>query len=118
MNLKLSEKHGLNPSITKCWICGNDIGIVLLGRLPNDVEAPMSACYGDICDKCGKDLELADLLIEVKDGTERSNPYRTGYVVGIRKGIIDANKLYNGIGFVEQSMLKEILGSNYGVQRN
>lgn len=29
-------KHGLNPSVTRCFWCGKDIGVALLGRLPTD----------------------------------------------------------------------------------
>ena len=47
----LSKKHGLNPSITVCPICGKEIGIALLGKLKGDEEAPRKI-IGDLCDDC------------------------------------------------------------------
>lgn len=32
-NIRLSEKHGVNPSITVCPICSKEIGIALLVNL-------------------------------------------------------------------------------------
>lgn len=39
-DIRVSEKHGVNPSITICPICGKETGIVLLGKLKGDEEAP------------------------------------------------------------------------------
>lgn len=33
MSVRLSPKHGLNPSLVVCPICGEPISIALLGRL-------------------------------------------------------------------------------------
>lgn len=49
--IRLSEKHGVNPSITVCPICGKETGIALLGKLKGDEEAPRKI-IGDICDDC------------------------------------------------------------------
>lgn len=35
----LSKKHGLNPSITVCPICGKETGIALLGKLKGDEKS-------------------------------------------------------------------------------
>ena len=46
-SIKVSEKHGVNPSMEVCFICGQDTGaILLLGRLPGDKEAPRHAATG------------------------------------------------------------------------
>lgn len=50
-SIRLSEKHGVNPSITICPICGKETGIALLGKLKGDKEAPRKI-IGDICDDC------------------------------------------------------------------
>lgn len=47
----LSKKHGLNPSMTMCPICGKAEGIALLGHIKGDEEAPRYI-QGDICDEC------------------------------------------------------------------
>lgn len=49
--IRVSEKHGVNPSITICPICGKETGIVLLGKLKGDKEAPMRI-LSDPCDDC------------------------------------------------------------------
>lgn len=38
--IRVSEKHGVNPSITICPICGKETSIALLGKLKGDKEAP------------------------------------------------------------------------------
>lgn len=49
--IKLSEKHGVNPAITLCPVCGKEIGITLFGKLKNDAEVPKYV-IGDICNEC------------------------------------------------------------------
>lgn len=44
MGIHLSKKHGVNPSIEICAVCGKGIGVALLGRLKNDAEAPREVC--------------------------------------------------------------------------
>ena len=50
-DITLSKKHGLNPSMVICPICGKEIGIALLGKLKGDKEAPRKI-IGDLCDDC------------------------------------------------------------------
>lgn len=49
--IRVSEKHGVNPSITICPICDKETGIALLGKLKGDKEAPMRM-LSDPCDDC------------------------------------------------------------------
>lgn len=49
--IRVSEKHGVNPSITICPICGKETGIALLGKFKGDKEAPMRM-LSDPCDDC------------------------------------------------------------------
>lgn len=49
--IRVSEKHGVNPSITICPICGKETGIALLGKLKGDKEAPRKIIL-DLCDDC------------------------------------------------------------------
>lgn len=49
--IRVSEKHGVNPSITICPICGKETGIALLGKLKGDKKAPMRM-LSDLCDDC------------------------------------------------------------------
>jgi hypothetical protein len=47
----LHPEHGLNPSIELCIVCGEEMGIALLG---NNIkgQAPHHICTGEICDNC------------------------------------------------------------------
>lgn len=58
----LSKKHGVNPSITVCPICGKEIGIALLGKLKGDEEAPRKI-IGDLCDDCISKLDNDKIYI-------------------------------------------------------
>lgn len=44
----LHPEHGLNPSIELCIVCGEEMGIALLG---NNIkgQAPHHICTGEIC---------------------------------------------------------------------
>ena len=76
--LRLSPKHGVNPSITHCECCWKEIGIAMFGRLEGDAEAPRDVAMG-LCDDCQKVIDAKGLIIiEVKDGETGKNPYRTG----------------------------------------
>ncbi len=55
--IRLSEKHGVNPSVGVCFWCGRDNGTVVLpGLLPDDAEAPRRAVWDwEPCDVCIED---------------------------------------------------------------
>lgn len=40
MGIHLSKKHGVNPSIEICAVCGKGIGVALLGRLKGMQRLP------------------------------------------------------------------------------
>lgn len=50
-NIKLSPKHGVNPSMLQCACCGKDMGLALFGRLKGDAEAPR-IIKNDLCEDC------------------------------------------------------------------
>ena len=90
MNIKLSDKHGVNPSINHCFICNKDTNIVLFGYIKGDKEAPKHCCTGDLCDDCKEKLKTHVAIIEMKNKT---NPERTGRIAFVsRKNIIIENK--------------------------
>ena len=53
--IRLSKKHGVNPSLAVCWWCNKETGdIILPGRLPGDEEAPRQAVWNyEPCSACG-----------------------------------------------------------------
>ena len=78
--IHISPKHGVNPCIPRCFFCGEDKNeVALLGRLPNDAEAPRHAILDhEPCDKCRAFMDRGIILISVRDGGSGDNPYRTG----------------------------------------
>ena len=112
-SITLSEKHGLNPSVTHCMCCGKEIGIALFGRLKGDVEAPRDV-YDGLCDDCQKVVDAQGLLIiEVRDGESGNNPYRTGRLVGITKEAKEKafKDINSSICYMEQSMFSQMFNN-------
>lgn len=70
-NIKISEKHGVNPTIPVCFWCGGQKNeVALLGKLPGDAEAPMSMWIpGDYepCDICMEKMTLGITIMEAAD---------------------------------------------------
>ena len=69
--IKLSKKYGVNPTLCKCFFCGEDKHIALLGHIGDyrkneDIEAPKE-CIMDYepCDKCQENMSMGVTLIEV-----------------------------------------------------
>lgn len=70
--LRLSPKHGVNPTIPVCFFCGEDKQeIMLLGKIGaknEDLEAPMRAVYDyEPCDKCKALMAQGITLIGVNN---------------------------------------------------
>lgn len=61
--IRLSEKHGVNPSLMLCPYCGKSTGIALFGKLEDDKEAPRSVVGSDLCDECKKKIQDGFVLI-------------------------------------------------------
>jgi CRISPR/Cas system-associated protein Cas10 (large subunit of type III CRISPR-Cas system) len=89
----LSPKHGVNPSLEQCFVCLQDMGVILFGRLKGDAEAPRKVCLGsnsEPCPKCQELMKQGVILISVDEAKtkDRSNPYRTGGFVVVRDKFI------------------------------
>lgn len=71
MDILLSPKHGLNPTIPICFWCGEEKNeIALMGRIGDarkgeDFEAPMHAVLDyEPCNKCREKMSLGFTMIE------------------------------------------------------
>lgn len=66
-SIKVSPKHGVNPTIPVCFFCGQPKNeIALLGRLKGDAEAPMHSILDyQPCDECREKFSQGVLLIGV-----------------------------------------------------
>lgn len=95
MAIHLSEKHGVNPTIPKCYYCQNDKNeILLLGQLPGDREAPRGIYDAVPCDECANLMKMGIICISIRDGETLGNdenlpnPYRTGGWVVVTEAAI------------------------------
>ena len=116
-SIRLSEKHGVNPSVETCFVCGNDTGVILFGKLPDDKKAPRSVCIGHICDECTETMKVGVFLIEVDlaKTTDKKNPWRTGRLSAIRdeafRRIFGENSpaLKKRLAFVENELYSKLI---------
>jgi hypothetical protein len=114
MSIRISEKHGVNPTIPVCFWCGKEKNeIALLGKLKGDIEAPMY-CVLDYepCEECQKKWNLGvaligtskkplnDTLPPIKD-TPEETLYPTGQWLVVTK---EAAKRYFGKVVTEEEI--------------
>lgn len=66
-SIRVSEKHGVNPTLGICAFCGKETGeIALLGKLPGDKEAPKHSILSyEPCDECKAQWAQGVAIIEV-----------------------------------------------------
>lgn len=66
-SIKISPKHGVNPTIMKCFWCGESKNqIALMGMLPDDAEAPKNLVADfEPCDKCKEEMAKGITLMAV-----------------------------------------------------
>jgi hypothetical protein len=55
-SISVSEKHGVNPSVMLCPVCGKGTGVALFGKLPGDKEAPRNSRDMNPCEECQKQI--------------------------------------------------------------
>lgn len=90
-SIRLSPKHGVNPSVTLCFFCGQEVGVVLFGLMEGDQQAPRR-CVTDMepCDECKGWMEKGIILIGIDP--ELSDPklgpggfWRSGHYVTVKE---------------------------------
>lgn len=100
--IRLSPKHGLNPSLSPCHICGAEKNeIIIAGKItipanrPGgpavDAEAPKAAIWNNTpCDTCIELMKQGVILIEVlnDEQPEDGNPFRTGRQLVVKDAAI------------------------------
>lgn len=66
MSIKLSDQHGLNPSISVCFFCGEDKELKLFGKLKGDAKAPKRIVADYMpCKACEEKMRKGATIIEV-----------------------------------------------------
>lgn len=109
-SLKLSPKHGVNPTIMHCFICGKDTGLALLGKLKNNEEAPKHMTNPhELCEDCKKQIDAGNkFFLEVKGNSDNDHPERTGRLVCIRGEALPDVK--SPISYMEHSVFEKMFG--------
>ena len=80
--IKISPKHGLNPTIPVCFWCGKQKNeIALMGRMENDIEAPKNMVLDYVpCEECQNHMAMGVAVLEASDcpHTEGQPPMQKG----------------------------------------
>lgn len=109
-SIKLSPKHGVNPSVLHCICCGKDYGVAMLGKLKGDKEAPRDI-YQGLCNDCQGVVDQGGaMIIEVVDGEKSDNPCRTGRLIGVSKDFKERNHMESSIMYMERSLFSKVFG--------
>lgn len=80
--IKISPKHGLNPTIPVCFWCGKQKNeIALMGRMKDDIEAPKNMVLDYVpCEECQSHMAMGVAILEASDhpNTEGQPPMQKG----------------------------------------
>lgn len=80
--IKISPKHGLNPTIPVCFWCGKQKSeIALMGRMKDDIEAPKNMVLDyEPCEECQSHMAMGVAVLEASDhpNTEGQPPMQKG----------------------------------------
>lgn len=111
--IRLSPKHGVNPSLSACFFCGGDKNEIILPGLirrgdERDVQAPRRAVWNmDPCDTCKGHMAAGVILIEVMEsGPVEGEPTRTGGFAVVRDEAI--RRLVNDSELVASIIRKRV----------
>ena len=80
--IKISPKHGLNPTIPVCFWCGKQKNeIALMGHMKGDIEAPKNMVLDYVpCEECQNHMAMGVAVLEASDhpNTEGQPPMQKG----------------------------------------
>lgn len=91
--ITLHPEFGLNPTIPRCFFCGQDKNeIVLVGAASREQMPPTGVCFDKRpCDKCAECMKHGVILISARKAAtkdDEADPYRTGgWVVMADEGV-------------------------------
>lgn len=96
MSIRISEKHGLNPSMDICFFCGEAKGIALFGKMKGDKEAPRNVLLNyEPCDKCKDAMSKGTTIIEVVTEDNGNMPIQDGIYPTGRWCVVRREAAYN-----------------------
>jgi hypothetical protein len=79
------QDKNLEFALTKCFYCGGDNQIIFNKRLSTSEAKKIKEANGKVvnmepCPKCAEYMKQGIMFISVANGTDHSNPYRTGNI--------------------------------------
>lgn len=127
--IKISPKHGLNPTIPICFWCGEEKNEIALmghigdGRKHKDIKAPMHAVINyEPCERCAEAMASGFTVIEatgtqnwVTDKEMQEGVYPTGKWTVLKREA--ARRIFTGLddsvdkAFLDASVYDKIFGS-------
>lgn len=84
--IRLSNKHGVNPSVGLCYFCGKAKDVLLFGRMQDDAEAPHECIHDtEPCDVCKEHMKEGVFFMEARPGEGTDRPRPTGRLVCLKE---------------------------------
>lgn len=106
MSIRISEKHGVNPSIMVCPFCFQSMGVALMGRLEFDREAPRQIVGDELCRECVEYMKQGFLI------RERNGDFMTGRMWVIKKDAAadmwGEEVAQRGLAYIDEETAKKI----------
>ena len=127
MSIRLSEKHGVNPSMEICFFCNEAKGIVLFGKLRNDIEAPREVLINyEPCDKCKEKFKDGVIVVAVTTEQQHKNQpsitthndeelYPTGAYVVVKPKVFNNKYKAGSIVTMDKNLFQELFKNIRGV---
>lgn len=127
MSIRLSEKHGVNPSMEICFFCKEAKGIVLFGKLKKDVEAPREVLINyEPCDKCKEKFKEGVIVVAVTTEQQCKNQppittrndeelYPTGAYVVVKPKVFNNEYKVGTIITMDKNLFQELFKNIRGV---
>lgn len=106
-SIRLSPKHGVNPTIPVCFWCGEERGEIALlghigdGRKHKDIEAPHHMVIDfEPCDKCKENMSQGFTLMESTSHPNEccSVPVRQGVYLTGRYAVVKPEAIHRIFG--------------------
>lgn len=125
--IKISPKHGLNPTIPVCFWCGKPKNeIALMGHMKGDIEAPKNMVLDYVpCEECQSYMAMGVAILEASDhpNTEGQPPMQKGVYPTSRFVVVTtdcANRVFNAYApwsegkkvFVDSDVFAHFLSDN------
>lgn len=98
-----------------CFFCGQEKGVVLDRKLRKSL--PRKAVYNhEPCNECAELMKQGIIIIEVRDGEQGGNPYRTGKQFVLKEEAVERvfdkesaeQLLQKRCGFMEENVAKQL----------